>query len=351
MSRTDVTQKIEKRKISDYRKIDRLSYSALKIYDNDRKKFYKKYILGQEDDDSDSDAARLGTIVDIIMTDPDNFDDYFVISSAEKPSGQLLKFVTFLFDITLKETKNGVVQSDMIDRMQKAYLVLREENGGKLRDKYETFVENFVAKGRSYYDELLESVGKMLITSEEMNLANSICDSIRSADCFNLNKGCKRLSKVVILFDYKDVEMKAEVDEIEIDDIKKIIYPFDYKVTAFVEDFLFSAFLKRGYYIQSSLYRFAIEQWKKENGYENYVVENLAFKVACQNNYYAPLLYRTSDRHYIQGFTGFYMGNTYYKGIDQLISEIDYSTENDVWNMSARNSFSNGIVYIPEFTE
>lgn len=351
MSRTDITQKVEKKKVSDYRKIDRLSYSALKTFNDDRKKYYRKYILQSHDDDEESDYARLGNIVDVIMTDPDSFDDTFVIASAEKPTGQLLKFVNILFDITLKETKEGVVQTDITDRMQRAYNVLKDENGGKLRDKFETFVENFVNKGRHFFDELLDSVGKTLITSEELDLGNSIAKTIKECDTFNVNKGCKKLTKHVILFEYNGVEMKAEIDEMEIDDLKKIIYPFDYKVTAFVEDFLYNSFLKRGYYIQSSLYKFAIECWKKENGYADYKVENLAFKVACQNNYYAPLLYKTSDKHYIQGFGGFYYGNTYYKGIDQLLSEIEYCTENDSWNISARNSINRGIVYIPEFTD
>lgn len=349
MSRTDITQKIDKSYVSEYRKVDRLSYSALKMYNEDRKKFYKKYILKEESKDTDNEYLRMGNIVDVIMTDPDNFDDYFVITSSDKPSGQLLTFVNILFDITLKDTDfiTKVVKTDLIDRMQRAYTRLKEENGGKLRDKFETFVENFAQKGRSYFDELLASIGKTVITADELALGTSISESIKKCDAFNLNKGCIKLTKVPILFEYKDVELKAEIDEIEIDTIKKIIYPFDYKITSFVEDFFYNSFLKKGYYIQSSLYKFAIEEWKKNTEYKDFKVENLAFKVACQNNYYAPLLYKTLDVHYSGGFTGFIIGDTFYKGIDQLISEIQYSTETNTWNISARNSFNNGVVYIP----
>jgi hypothetical protein len=348
MSRTD--QKVEVQRNQPYRKIDRLSYSAIKKYQEDRKAFYRKYILKKEDDSVESDFSRMGSMVDIMLTEPDNFDEKFVIASSEKPSGQLLTFINFLFQVTLEDTIDNVVTTPVMDRLQKAYDLLKESNDGKLRSGFEKFLEDFTKKGKSFFDELLASVGKTVVTSEEFELANSIVKSIKECEAFNVNKGCKKMNKVVVLFEYDGVDLKAEIDEIEIDTTKKIIYLYDYKVTSFVEDFLYNSFLKRGYYIQASLYKFALEKWKLENGYKDYKVENMAFKVACQNNYYAPLLYKTTDKHYEQGFTGFKYGNTYYKGIDQLLREIQYSIENSTWNISVTNSFNRGVVYIPEFT-
>ena len=80
MSRTtqvEYKRNINSKEASDYRKIDRLSYSLLKMYADDRKLF-KKAFIDKEKEEIDSDYIRLGDVVDCLLTDRENFDNLFL---------------------------------------------------------------------------------------------------------------------------------------------------------------------------------------------------------------------------------------------------------------------------------
>lgn len=54
----------------------------------------------------------------------------------------------------------------------------------------------------------------------------------------------------------------------------------------------------------------------------------------------------------MQGFTGFYTSyGTYYKGIDQILNEIEEHRKIDNWSISIDNHNNGGIVKIPEFLD
>jgi hypothetical protein len=343
MSRTDVIT-IKRYDQEGYRSIDAYSYSALAKYAKDRRDYYKKYVLGEQEE-SESEYLIMGKLVDVLMTDEINFDKYFTITNAEKPSGQLLIFTDELFKLRITD-KNA----EFSDLTVKAYEYLKEQNGGKLRDSYEKVVENFSTKAKDYFQELLNSVGKTVVTIEQSTLASECVKKINNCEAFK-PVGEDIRTKFPIYFEFMGENFKCELDEMQINHKEKIIYPFDYKGSSFIETFIWKGFIDRFYFIQSSLYKYAVEIWKNENGMKDYKVENLAFKVFDSSNYYDPLLYKTTDLHYNQGFEGFYVGNKYYKGIFQLLKEIKRSKELDRWGISIDNFNSNGVVYIPDFEQ
>lgn len=348
MSRSEV-KKMPESEVSGYRNIDRLSYSALKMYDTNRIEFKKKYIDKEEVEDEESEYVRMGNIVDVHHTDYKNYDNYFVVASSTKPTGQLLTFTGFLLKNTLRDTVDGILNSSFEQRAKEAYEQLKEWNGGKLRDKFETVVDKFKSEASGYFSEILKGVGKTIITVEEAEMGKNIANKLRYSESTKEIIEAEGLTKFPILFNLGDYEMKMEADKIILDHKSKTIFPFDIKITNFVEDFVFNSFLKKKYYIQSSLYKFGIEQWKETTDYKDYKVENLAFIVGDYKNIYDPLVYRTSDQHYEQGFNGFFVGNTYYRGIMEILENIKFSKENDVWGMSMYNFKRKGVVYIPEF--
>jgi len=343
MSRTDI--KTVSKVIfngQNYREIDRLSYSQLALYNKDRVKFWKRYIL-KEEDQEESEYLTMGNIVDCLLTEPDNFDKKFVISKANVPVPQMVQFCKILVD---NYTKFEIFSDCLI----KSYEDLKEWNGGKLGTGFEKYVENFNKDGKVYFEELLESRNKKVISIEEATIGAEIIKKIERCEAFK-PLGNKVLHKVVVLFEVMGEEMKCELDEICIDDSTKTIYPFDLKCTSFVEDFVSQGFLKNNYYIQASLYRYALEFWKQENGYSDYNVENFAFKVVDQKNQVEPLLFKCSDSHYEGGWNGFYVGNKYYKGIYQILEELKKSKEIDRWGISINNYNNKGIVNIPIFEQ
>lgn len=319
------------KKESEYRKINRLSYSSLKLYNQSPLKYYKKYILKEVEKDK-TQTFLIGNIVDVMMTDTDNFDDYFVISKAVVPTGQLYTFINYTIEL---------------GHSSKAYEKLKNENGGKLGSDLDKFIANVDGKAKEYYDELLKSIGKTLITQEQYDLCKAICVKIDNSQAFK-SKGTEFFKKFVHLFVYNSVEMKCEIDEFSIDHDKKKVYLYDYKCTGQLDRFVWEGYLKLNYYIQASLYKYALQDYINSK-YTGYTIEPMAFKVVDDTNELEPLLFQTTEGHYDGGFTGFYVGNNYYKGIDQLLAEMETSLAYKQWGMSIYNYNNKGIVTIPEF--
>ena len=320
---------------SEYRKIDRLSYSSLKLYNKSPLEYHKRYILKEPQKDK-TQAFLTGNMVDVMMTDSENFDDYFVISKTTVPTGQLYTFI------------NNVIELGTVD---KAYEKLKEENGGKLGSDLSKFVAKLDGEGADYYNELLAFKGKTVITEKQKDLAKKICNKIINTKAF-FYKGKEPIvyTKFVHLFKYNNVEMKCEIDEFTIDHAKKKVYLYDYKCTGQLDRFIWDSYLKLNYYIQASLYKYALQTWVDVN-HPGYKVEPMAFKVADETNELDPLLYQTTNDHYDNGFNGFYVGSTYYKGITQLLTELELSKSLNKWGISIYNYNNDGIVYIPDFKQ
>jgi hypothetical protein len=333
---------------NNYREVEALSYSALSLYDKDMKSFYKKFILKEEDAEEESQFVRMGRLVDIKMTDPDNFDNLFLITTATKPTGQLLTLTDFLFGLW-KDNET----SSFEDIFNQSYRLLEESNGGKVRDKVETFVKNFNEKASPYFQELIKARGKTVVTIEEATMADEIVSKINNTEAF-AKKGDIKLSKVPLFFKINGVDFKCEVDEMDICTKNKEIFPNDYKMSSFINEFVASGYIKNNYYLQGGVYKYGIEYCLGEGvlkDFKEYKVHPLSFKVADQTNYFDPLLYKTTEQHFNDSFEGFYFGRSYNKGIFRLMEEIKMSTENDIWRMSIDNYNKNGEVLVPSFKQ
>lgn len=364
MSRSEVitsttTTHIVGNDIENYREIDRLSYSALKQYVEDRKK-YKLLYIDKDEEAIEADKKlkegspfiKMGNLIDIRLTDPDNFDKFFVRTEANVPTAQMLTLCNHLYDVTVAQMdEEGNILTDFESRFELAYDLLKEGNGGVLKSKIETFAERFKVEGEAYYKERLKSRGKTIISIEEEQKSDAIVESLKNSPTTReVVNYTNRMSKFPILFDVNDIPFKMELDQMNIDHENKIIKPYDYKNTYNPEFFVWAGYLDNKYYIQGGLYKFGLEYWcSKHPEYKDYRVENMAFIVSDSNNYYSPLIFETSDEHYEQAWTGFKVGNKKYKGIYQILEELQESVELNVWNMSIENYKAGGKIKIPQF--
>ena len=88
-----------------YRAIEMDSSSSLKEFSMDRKKYHRKYVLGEKIDDKDTQAATIGRIVETLLLEPEEFDNRFYMSScATAPTGLMLAFVEALYKFTKDAT-------------------------------------------------------------------------------------------------------------------------------------------------------------------------------------------------------------------------------------------------------
>ena len=70
------------------------------------------------------------------------------------------------------------------------------------------------------------------------------------------------------------------------------------------------------------------------------------FIVCDSTNYYNPLIYTLSHGDLEDAYNGFTHKNREYVGVQDLIEDLKWALENNVWNISRENSINNGLVNI-----
>jgi hypothetical protein len=337
-----------------YRAVTMDSSSSLKDFSQDRKKYYKKYILGEKVEDKDSSAANMGRIVETLLMEPHLFDDKFYMSSCSStPTGLMLDFVEALYIHTRDATDEaGIITREFTDILQDAY----RDSGFKI--KYEAVIAKFIGSDAEiYYNEIrtVRSKNLTVINTTEISVAEKIVEQLRinttTAPIVNLTNSSR-----YEVIDQMQVEgytidghlFKSMIDKVVIDHKEKTIQPYDLKCTWSVENFYEEYYLYRRAYIQAYLYFYAMNYIATDEASScyGYTVEYLKFIVCDSTNYYQPLIYTLDDYDMINAYKGFILKERKYPGVQDLIAALSWCVTTNTWNISHKNYLSNGIVNI-----
>jgi hypothetical protein len=338
---------------ANYRAITLDSSSSLKEFSVDRKKYFRKYILGESIDDKDSQAANMGRIVETLLMEPHEFDGRFYMSAcASSPTSLMLAFVEALYRFTKEATDDdGKVTRSFEEISRDAYL----ESGFKI--KYDAVISKFVGSDAEiYYNEIrkVRTNGLTVVTAEDVNNAEKIVDELRNnsvtKDVVNLvNSPRYTVHNQLQVEGYyvDDHQFKSMMDKVVVDHHEKTIQVYDLKCTWSVENFLEEYYLYRRSYIQAYLYFQAVKYLKMtDEELIDYQVLPPMFIVCDSTNYYNPLIYKLSHEDLKDAYEGFTHKNREYRGVKQLIKDLKWALENNVWNISRENYENNGLVKI-----
>jgi len=178
----------------EYRAVQMDSSSSLKEFSVDRKKYHKKYILGEKVDDDENKAATMGRVVETLLLEPEMFESRFHMSTCESaPTGLMNDFVEALYKRTVEATDVfGEVSRTFEDISKDAYV----DSGFKI--KYEAVMNKFIdSEAQVYYDEIriVRTKGLTVVTSNDMNNAERIVNELRNnfvtRDVVNLVKSAR----------------------------------------------------------------------------------------------------------------------------------------------------------------
>jgi hypothetical protein len=329
------------------------SSSSLKEFSMDRKKYYKKYILGENIEDKENQAATMGKIVETLLMEPELFDQKFYMSACiSAPTGLMLAFVEALYKFTREATdEDGNVTRSFEEISKDAYA----ESGFKI--KYDAVIGKFAGSDAEiYYNEIrkVRTMGLTVVTAEDVNTAEKIVEELRNnpvtKDVVNLVSSARytvhnQLQVEGYTLDHH--EFKSMMDKVVIDHEEKTVQVYDLKCTWSVENFLEEYYLYRRAYIQALLYyKAAIHYMNNTPEIRGYRVEPPKFIVCDSTNYYNPLIYTLSDKDLENAYNGFTHKNREYKGVATLIKDLQWAIENNTWNISRENSMNNGLVNI-----
>ena len=335
-----------------YRAIYLDSSSSLKDFSMDRKKYHKKYILNEVVEDEDSKAATMGRMVETLLMEPHLFDERFYVSTClATPTNLMLEFVEALYRHTVEATsEEGTITRSFEDMCRDAHA----ESGFKI--KLDAVLTKFIGSDAEvYYKEIREVRPKHLtvVAAQEIANAEKIVVELKTnpttAEIVNLIDDVQYSVHNQLQVEGYEVfghMFKSMMDKVIVDHKAKTVQVYDLKCTWSVENFYSEYYLYRRAYIQGFLYHKAAESWASEMGYGDYEILLPRFIVCDSTNYANPLVYAMTQDSMNNALEGFEYKGREYRGVAQLIGDLKWALDNDVWNISRENHINNGVVII-----
>lgn len=337
---------------ANYRAINLDSSSSLKDFSFDRKKYHRKYILGESVEDKDTIAATTGRVVETLLLEPEEFDNRFYMSVClSAPTGLMLAFVEALYKFTREATdEDGNVSRTFEEIAKDAYA----ESGFKI--KFDAVISKFVGSDAEiYYNEMrtVKSKGLTVVTTQDVSNAEKIVEELRN------NFATKEVVNLVNSVRYSvynqlqvenyqvgELKFKSMMDKVIVDHEQRTVQVYDLKCVWAVENFYEEYYLYRRAYIQAFLYWQAAIHFAKEKGLDDYKIELPKFIVCDSTNYYNPLVYTLDSEDIMNAYEGFEHKGRTYQGVQDLIRDLDWALTNNVWNISRKSYEQGGLVNI-----
>jgi hypothetical protein len=338
----------------EYRAVQMDSSSSLKEFSVDRKKYHKKYILGEKVEDDENKAAVMGRVVETLLLEPELFESRFHMSTCESaPTGLMNDFVEALYKRTLEATDVfGKVARTFEDISKDAYT----DSGFKI--KYEAVMNKFIgSEAEAYYDEIrvVRAKGLTVVTANDMNNAERIVNELRNnfvtKDIVNQNKSSRYdvyNQYQIEGFNLMGLECKGMMDKIIVDHQEKTLQIYDLKCTWSVENFYEEYYLYRRAYIQAYVYWVAGLDIVKHLELSGYTVLAPKFIVCDSTNYMNPLIYTLNTEDLEEAVMGFTHKGRTYPGVAQIIADLIWAKKTDTWNISKSRYELGGVVNIKQ---
>lgn len=333
--------------MSEYRKNTAISQSGLTNFS-----LGPQYYKSKESppDREDSDALTIGTIVDILLSDPNSFSSEIFLLDKNKPSGQLGEFC----DVFISAKKAGVEAA-----AEYAY----KEVGFK-RDSLEKVLERYELDGKDYVEQRLAAVDKIAVTPSQYNTAievyNSLLNSKYTSPHLILdNPNIESIKQLEIYWKYtlpsKEImECKSKLDDLWIDHENLTLSLKDFKTTGFHVTQFPKSFLRFRYDLQAAFYTDAVNYYKTiiRPELKNYTIKEFVFIVESTKYIGTPIIYKCSEADIHGGtYGGVGTDGKFYKGYKELLEDLKWHIDNDEWKYERKVIENNGVIEINAFTK
>jgi len=325
--------------------------------------WYDKWIL-RKGKSKKSAALDLGSLLDTLCFSETEFKRRFIITDVKKPSDNIAKIVTSVYDhiVQLNENIKTLNEAPAEEGKQKINVPSKKVSLIDNKDIIAKFSEeekyyegkpdqayNKIMKdGGAEYFEFMKKVGKrIVITPAQEKLAKELKDILYtdkvSAGFFTPKKGCDVIFQVQIFADFpiqgldgiESIPVKGMLDILHFNHKRKEVREVDLKFTS-NGAYKFTSYNGPmrlfDYPSQHSFYDFLIPEWLKtyEGGkYKDYSVMN-PLNVVIDDDIKLPYLYEYSKSDlYIKRYG---IENTAICGWEDVLNEIAWHLNKNDWS-------------------
>ena len=322
----------------EYRNDDAISYSMLASFERDGFK-----IIPYLKDKKSSEALRFGSLVDTILTEPEELDNKFLVSDISKVTEVVLNIVKNIYDICDKTTNTLTeINRDLI-------LNSIKEFNYQSNWKDDTRINKIIDEGNSYFSLLGLAGNKTLISQYEYDLAVSCVESIKNSeftnkyfdDTVDYFGEIEAFYQLKLKYNKNGLNVRCMFDRVIVNHITKAIQPIDLKTTGKDEEEFENSFLAWSYWIQSNMYSEILKLIIEEDDYfKDFTILPFLFVVVNKNNK-TPLVWcdinNLEKGHRIDKY------NNIYKYWIDLYKDLKWHIDNEEYKYSLESIQNNGV--------
>ena len=340
----------------EYREIVALNQSTLKKILISPKEYLKSV---NQMETSTGEHFVFGTVVDLMLTsNKEEFDEKFIVLPNKISISDTVKTIVDGINRDLIE-KNINVDTLYDDACSNIILQNCQYLNYQANWKADTRVNKIQELGDNYFKFLKKANNRQVVNEDDYNKA-VLCVSALKQDPYTKPYVDSRMykdkdtddvefkNKVVVQFNYMDLEFKGELDRVVINHTKKLIIPIDFKTTSkSILGFNYD-FWKYRYDFQAATYRLGLEKesWVHNLIKEGYFITDFLYIVVEKDLYNNPMCFQVPNEIINIGRSGGEVFGNNYEGLDNAIVRYKYASENNHWDYPMEYYKDKGVMII-----
>lgn len=314
----------------EYREIDTFSYSSLKSMEENG----PLILLSKEK--KTGPALEFGSLVDILITDPESKDTKFHTKTVDKPTASTLVLADALvMDHLLLDKPIEEIMSDeyVFKTIRNLKIWEGTKNTDKLKEKYEN--KTF----RDYVTESIKANGKIVISEDTLNdaieCANVLTTHPYTAEYFTEKDGLEIIKQPSIIYEFEGVTGKARIDLLHVNHSLKTISIMDIKTGSELPSKFQTSFYKFRYYLQVISYLGAISYvLNRSKNFHDYKINSFQFLYLSKKMPLVPTIHTVEEKHLDRFMNGWItQTGEHMKGFKELVQDYAHYRKTNIYSV------------------
>ena len=258
----------------------------------------------QEDYYKEKEHFIIGSAVDTLITMGKETckEEYYISLLDKKPGDSVMSVVKEVYDTEFLSVSNITEEHFTESYLEDVIISVAIGQGYQKNWKPETKYNKIIAKGQDYWNDLVKSKGRQILSAEQFTLIKKVYTNLlehsHTESYFDESDHIDLYYQLPLYFKYAEVDCKGLLDLCIVNHLDKTILPVDIKTMGDYTTNFPMAFFKRRYDIQAAFYTQALisdHDFIQRNNLETYTLLPFKFIVESTISPGTPLVYTCTN--------------------------------------------------------